>query len=204
MADRGHRLAVGVLEGLGKWLWGFEPRLMHSIVTELGPVRSLAWFVANMPRYEITRRMLGPLRTNLAGTVISLYNGCRYCAFGQGYAVELIYLKERDRVFPVSADEMSTWIGLPPAELRNRLFGVLERADLHGEMIWVDRTLAQVRGEQRPVDRHEARIPHLIRMFAMLNGVANANDTEPDEAHDPINKNRALKARNAALRGSRA
>lgn len=204
MAGGAHRLAVRMLEGLGKQLWGFEPRLMHNIVTDMGPLRALVWFVANMPRYEVTRRVLGPLRTHLACTVISLHNGCRYCSYGHGYAVELVYLQQRDRVFPVSADEMCTWIGLSSAELRSRLFTALERADLHGELIWVDRTLAQVRGEQGPVDRYEARIAHLVRMFAQLNAVGIANDTEPDEAHDPLNKNHALKARNAALRASPA
>jgi hypothetical protein len=65
----------------------------------------------------------------------------------------------------------------------------------------VDRTLALARGEQRAVDPQEARIEHLVRMFALLNGVAIAGKLEPDNAHDPINKDRALKARNAALRG---
>jgi hypothetical protein len=205
MAERGlDGVAVGLLEALGKQLWGFTPRLMSSIVAELGPAAAVTWFVANMPRYERTLRVLGPLRTHLACTVISLHNGCRYCSFGHAYAVELVYLKQRERVFPVDAHTMSGWTGLPPGELRDRVCDVLERADLHAEVIWVDRTLALARGRQRPVDRHEARIAHLVRMFALLNAVGIARDVEPDEAHDPLNKDRALKARNAELRGSPA
>jgi hypothetical protein len=41
-------------------------------------------------------------------------------------------------------------------------------------------------------------------MFAQLNAVGIAGKVEPDEAHDPLNKDRALKARNAQLRGSPA
>lgn len=203
MAERGlDAVPVGLLEALGKQLWGFPPRLMSSIVAELGPGPALTWFAVNMPRYERTLRVLGPLRTHLACTVISLQNGCRYCSFGHAYAVELVYLKQRDRVFPADAHTMCEWTEVSPGELRDRMCDVLERADLHAEVIWVDRTLAMARGQQRPVDRHEARIAHLVHMFALLNAVGVASKVEPDEAHDPLNKDRALKARNAELRES--
>jgi hypothetical protein len=198
------RVAVGLLEALGKRLWGFPPHLMSYIVAELGPVRALTWFAANMARYERTLRVLGPLRTHLACTVISLHNGCRYLTFGHAYAVELVYLKQRGRVFPLDAPTICEWIDVPPAELRGRICDVLQRAELHAEVLWADRTLALVSGEQRAVDRQEARIAHLVGMFALLSAVAIAGKVEPDEAHDPLNKDRALKARNAELRGSPA
>jgi hypothetical protein len=205
MAERAlDRLAVRALEGLGKQLWGFPPRLMASIVAELGPMGALAWFVRNMPRYERTLRVLGSMRTHLACTVISLYNGCRYCSYGHAYALELVYLKEREKLFPVDAREMSEWVGLEPGQLRDRLVDALQRADLHVEVLWVDRTLAMVSSTQRPVDRDEARIAHLVRMFKVLNAVGIAGKVEPDEAHDPINKDHALKARLATLRESTA
>ncbi|OLT21943.1 hypothetical protein BJF78_33565 [Pseudonocardia sp. CNS-139] len=205
MAEGGlHRFAVRLLESLGKKLWGFPPRLMPYLVAKLGPIGALSWFAANMPRYERTLRLLGPLRTHLACTVISLHNGCHYCSYGHAYAVELVYLKQATASSPVTAAEMCTWIGLPPAELRDRVCDVLERADLHAEVLWVDRTLAQARGQQRAVDRDEARIAHLVRMFGTLNAVGIAEKVEPDEAHDPLNKDHELKARNAALRGSPA
>ncbi|HYH31681.1 MAG TPA: hypothetical protein VD903_14980 [Pseudonocardia sp.] len=205
MAGRGvDRLVVRLLEGLGRRLWGFPPRLMAPLVDQMGAAEALGWFVRNMPRYERTRRLLGPLRTHVACTAVSLHNGCRYCAFGHAYAVELIYLKERGRLFPADAETMSGWLGLEPAELRQRIVEVLERADLHGEVLWVDRTLALASGTQRPVDQDEARIAHLVRMFAVLNAVGEAGGVEPDEAHDPLNKDAALKVRNAQLRRSAA
>jgi hypothetical protein len=204
MAERGlDQLAVRGLESLGKRLWGFPPRLMAHIVAELGPIGALTWFASNMPRYERTLRALGPIRTHLACTVISLYNGCRYCSFGHAYALELHYFKERGKLFPVDAREMSEWLGLEPGELRDRLVNALQRAELHVEVLWVDRTLALVSATQRPMDRDEARIAHLVRMFRLLNSVGIAGDVEPDEAHDPINKDHALKARLAALRSTR-
>lgn len=205
MAGHGlDRLAVRLLEGLGRQLWGFPPRLMRPIVAEMGAVPALAWFARNMPRYERTLRVLGPLRTHLACTVVSLVNGCRYCSYGHAYAAELLYLRDRGALLPVDAQTMSTWTGLPPAELRQRVVEVLERADLHGEVLWVDRALALAAGSQQPVDAHEARIAHLVEMFAVLNAIGRAGDVEPDEAHDPVNKDGALRARHRELRGSRA
>lgn len=203
MAERAQeRLATKALELLGRRLWGFPPRLMGPIVHQLGAVKALGWFARNMPRYERTLRVLGPLRTHLACTVVSLYNGCRYCSFGHAYAAELVYLKERGTLFPLDAHDVSHWIGLEPAELRQRMVDMLQRADLHGEVLWVDRTLALADGTQRPVDAHEARIAHLVSMFGVLNAVGMAGDVEPDEAHDPLNKDLELKARHNALRRS--
>lgn len=205
MAVRGlDRFAIRVLEGIGQHLWGFPPRLMAPIVAQLGALRALGWFVRNMPRYERTLRALGPLRTHLACALISLYNGCRYCSYGHLYAVELIYLERRGTLFPLDARSVSEWIGLRPADLRRRMVDVLQRADLHREVLWVDATLALASGSQRPVDAPEARIAHLVSMFRVLNDVGIAGSVEPDEAHDQLNKNLGLKARHLELRGTPA
>ena len=196
------RVAARVLERIGERLWGFPPRLMRPIVAHRGGLPALGWFVRNMPRYERTLRALGPLRTHLACTLISLHNGCRYCSFGHLYAVELIYLEQRGTLFPLDAHSVSDWIGLRPAELRRRMVDVLQQADLHGEALWVDTTLALASGSQRPVDAQEARIAHLVAMFRVLNDAGIAGDVEPDEAHDPLNKHVHLKARHDELRGA--
>lgn len=205
MAERGlDRFAVRVLEGLGKQLWGFPPRLMGPIVSQLGATQALGWFLRNMPRYERTLRILGPLRTHLICTLISLHNGCRYCSFGHLYAVELIYLDQRGRLFPVDARSVSEWVDLKPHELRRRMVQVLQQADLHGEVLWVGPALALANGSQPPVDAQEARIAHLASMFRVLNDVGIEGRVEPDEAHDPLNKNLGLKERHHALRASPA
>ncbi|GEL18312.1 hypothetical protein [Pseudonocardia asaccharolytica] len=194
------RLAVGVLEGIGRRLWGFPPLLMPPVVEELGPVRSVAWFATNMPPYQRTLRRIGPLRTHLVCVTVSLLNGCRYCAVGHARALELIYLRDRGRLFPREAEALAGWIGLPPAALRERLSSVLHRADLPVEVLWVDRTLAMATGAQQPIDPTEARIAHLVRMLGVLNAVGVASATPPDEAHDPINKDDALKREHQRLR----
>ena len=198
------RIAVSVLERISQTLWGFPPRIMAPVVAQVGPMTALSWAVRNMPRYERTLRTLGPLRTHLACAVVSLYNGCRYCSFGHLYAVELIYLQRRGKLFPLDARTVEDWIGLKPAELRHRMVDVLQRADLHGEVLWIDLTLALASGTQRAVDVHEARVAHLVSMYNVLNQVGISSNIDPDQAHDPINKNLALKTRHGELRASAA
>ena len=57
-------------------------------------------------------------------------------------------------------------------------------------------------GSQQPVDGDEARIVHLMRMADTMNKIAISGGARPDEAHDPVNKNAAVKARHAALRAA--
>jgi alkylhydroperoxidase family enzyme len=183
-------------------LWGFTPRMIPHIVARLGPGVALAWFATNMPRYLWTMHMLGRLRTHLAAVAISLHNGCTYCAFGHAYALELIYLRDFGRLFPVDAHTLAGWQGLTTRELGSRLRRVLQEAGLHVEALWVDRTLALARGEHRPVDEDEARIAHMVAMIGRMNRIATEAGVEPDEAQNPINKNAALKARHAELRST--
>lgn len=190
-----------VLERLGTHLWGFPPRLMAPTVAQLGPLRALAWFIWHMPRYERTLRAFGPIRTHLICTAVSLVNGCRYCAYGHGYALELAYLRERGRLFPLGAHAMVLLRGLPPGLMRHRMVGAAQRAGLHSEVRWLERafelTLAE---DRRPTEEDDIRIAHLVRMFGLLNSVGISSDTEPDQAHSPLNKDRALKLRHSGLR----
>jgi alkylhydroperoxidase family enzyme len=191
---------VRALETACRWLWGFSPRMIPHIVARMGAVRAVAWFAANMPRYLLTMQVLGPLRTHLAGVAISLHNGCTYCAFGHAYALELIYLRDHDRLFPVDAHTLAGWLDLEPRQLGSRLRGVLQDAGLHVEALWVDRTLALASGAQQPVDGAEVRVAHIVRMLGTMNKIAVENQVEPDEAQNPINKDAAIKARHTALR----
>jgi hypothetical protein len=43
-----------------------------------------------------------------------------------------------------------------------------------------------------------------MRMVTTMNVIANAADAAPQEAHDPVNKNAAVKAQHAALRAARS
>ncbi len=202
-SGRSHRRVVRLLEGIGVRLWGFPPRLMEHVVTLLGPAQALWWFVRNMPRYERTLSVLGPVRTHLVAMTVSLLNGCRYCAYGHAYALELVHYRATGVLFPVDARTLAGWTGLPAAELRSRLRSVLQEADLHVDVLWMDKALDIADGA-RPMDRDELRIEHLVRMFRLLNTAGIAGDVEPDEAHDPINKDVELKRRMARERDPRA
>ncbi len=200
--DELERLVTRLLEALCRVMWGFAPRMIPHIVRSLGPGRSVVWFAANMPRLLWTMHVLGPLRTHLAAVAISLYNGCAYCAYGHAFALELIYLRDRGRLFPVDARTLATWQDLPPRELAQRLRRLLHEAGLQTETMWVDRTLAIAAGATRPVDGDEARIAHLVRMLGRMNRIAVEAGVEPDQAQNPINKNTGLKKRYAELRAA--
>ncbi len=191
-------LVVTMLAAACHRMWGFTPGMVPAIVERMGSRRAIAWFAANMPRFLVTQYVLGSVRTHLACIAISLRNGCSYCAYSHGYALELIYLRDRNRLFPLGAATLATWCDLDPRRLRGRLRDVLERAGLHAESMWVDRTLDLVDGAQ-PVDRHEARLAHLVRMVGTINTIAIGADVQPTGAHDPVNKDTALKARHAAM-----
>lgn len=183
-------------------MWGFMPDVMPAMVESMGTRRAAIWFAANFPRYLVTLYVLGPVRTHLACLTISLFNGCTYCAYGRAHALELLYLRDRGRLFPVDACTLSSWRDLPRRELERRLRRVLEGAALHAEVIWVESTLSLIAGETDPIDATEARIEHLCRMVSTMNRIAIEAGAQPDQAHDAINKDVALKARLAELQSA--
>lgn len=198
------RLTVRMLEACCRQLWGFSPRMIGGVIGDKGAVRGFVWFAANLPRYLNTMRVLGPVRTHLVCATISMHNSCVYCAFGQAYALELIYLRDTGRLFPLDTRLLADWLHLEPRQLGTRMRRVLHEAGLHTETVWVDLTLGFLRGEQLPIDDAEARLAHLVRMVGEMNRIANATGAEPDGAQDSINKDTALKAAHAALRAASA
>jgi hypothetical protein len=204
MADgTGARVTVRLLQAGCRTMWGFAPRMIPYIVAAMGPTAALRWFAANMPRYLVSMRVLGGKRTHLAALVVSLYNGCFYCAYGHGYALELLHLRDRDRLFPLDARTLEGWLHLEPRRLGEQIQDVLRAAGMQQDALWVDTTLGLLRGEQEPVDSAEHRLAHLVRMFTRINLIAvEAGCHEPDEAQNPVNKNTAVKARHTALRGA--
>jgi hypothetical protein len=195
------RAVIRLLQAGCRLMWGFSPRMIPVIVAAMGPWGALGWFAANMPRYLVSMAVLGAQRTHLAGLVTSLHNGCHYCAYGHGYALELLYLRDRDRLFPLDARTLEGWLHLEPRRLDEKLQDVLRSAGMAQDAMWVDTTLGLLRGEQSPVDGDEFRLAHLVRMFTRMNEIAVAADcTEPDQAQNPVNKDAAVKARHSALR----
>jgi hypothetical protein len=200
----GKRLAVRGLEALCRAMRGFPPTIVRLVVDHMGPLRAIGWFGTHMPRFLASRLVLGPVRVHLACIVVSLRNGCGYCAYGHVYALELLYLRQHGRLFPIDATALDEWYGLDPRALRVRLRTALATAGLHTEAIWVDRVVALAEGTQTPVDADEARLAHVIRMADTASRIAAAGNAAPDEAHDPINKDATVKARHATLRSAAA
>lgn len=194
------RFAIAVLEGIPEHLWGFPPRLMPVIVERLGPIRAVSWFLWNIARYERTMKAFGGLRTHLLSTTISLINGCRYCTFGHAYALELVYLRDRGKMLPLDEHAITELCDVERDEMRRVLAGALQQADLNAEVPWIDRLITLATDARKPADRDDVRIVHLIRMFGVLNACGIVGDVSPDQAHDPLNKDDALKERYARLR----
>ncbi len=194
-APLGQRIATWVLEHVGSFLWGFEPRLMSYIVARLGAFGALRWFVANMPGYERTLAALGPLPTHLAALEISIFNGCAYCIYGHALAFELHYLREKDRLFPLDEHALIALAGQEPEQQRKALSDALVAAGLEALTGLYDDVRAIWEG--KPGD---PALEHLVRMFAVLNACGIEGRVEPDEAHDPINQDRELRRRYAELR----
>ncbi|GAA5163890.1 hypothetical protein GCM10023321_51520 [Pseudonocardia eucalypti] len=194
------RLASAVLATIPRLLWGFTPALMPEIVRRFGPVGAVAWFLPNMRRYERTRRAFGPLRTHLLATAISLRNGCHYCASGHAGAIELIFLRDRDELFPLDERAIADLAGTAPDRLRATLAGALTEAGLAAELPYLDRAFALLDGTRQPADPDDERIAQLIELFAVLNACGIAGQVPPDQVHDQVNRDRAAKRRYARLR----
>lgn len=189
------RAAQRLLEQIGKMLWGFEPRLMHDIVAQHGPVASVGWFARMMPAYERILREWGPIRTHLVATVASALNGCPYCIYGHAYALQLHYFADRDDLMPVDEREIESWGALDDETVEAKFRQLLVDAELTNELTVLAQTL-QIRSGTEPADSTDDRnIRHLVTMFGFLNRCGITAATAPDEAHDPINKDRDLRRR---------
>ena len=196
------RLIVRLLHRACRLVWGFDPAIVELIVADRGALGALRWFGTNMPRFLLTMRLLGPVRVHLACVVVSLRNGCRYCAHGHVYALELIHVRDTGRLFPIDARRLDDWIGLDDRTLRRRLHAVLAEAGMHVEALWADRVLALADGSQSPMDATEVRLAQIVRMVTAMNEVAIAGRPALGEAHDPVNKDATVKRAHAVLRAA--
>jgi hypothetical protein len=196
------RVAVRLLEAITRRYWGFTCTILQPLVEQLGPVRSVRWWLSNSRRYGRAEHEFGPMRLHLALTTISMFNGCQYCTHGHAYALELHHLRAHDKLFPIDTDTMTAWCGMPRTELRARLREALVEADLPVELIWVDRVLDLADGG-KPIDGQEMLLARLVSVIETLNAVGIAGQPELDEAHDPLNKDARLKTKLATMRAAK-
>ncbi|MEM9089178.1 MAG: hypothetical protein AAGC93_10580 [Cyanobacteria bacterium P01_F01_bin.53] len=196
------KITVFLLETLGDQLWGFKPNLMRAFVSQQGARRSLCWFAKNMPKYERTLEAWGPIRTHLVATAVSTLNGCAYSTVGHAYALQLHYLKNTDRLFPLTSAEIFRLHTLSEPEFLERWEQVLNQAGLGQEIFPLQRMVELRRNRGLAVTKGDRNMLHLITMIEDLNVCGVSDNVRSDQAHDPINKNRAIRDRYAALRNS--
>lgn len=186
MMTVGKRFATWVLEAAGRRLWGFPPKIVAAVVDQLGAFSASWWLWANVSQYEKTREQMGPLRTHLLVTGISLLNGSSYCTHGHARALGLVYFERSGQLFPLDEDEMLELQGLDGFELRLRFERVLRDAGLAEEVSAFDRMVAIATGVAIGELPQDDEIRHLVEMFAVLGLCGVRADVSPDGAHDPI------------------
>jgi hypothetical protein len=109
-------------------------------------------------------------------------------------------LNQYGQLFPLDEHAIVALHSLEPAVMRAQLDVALSEAGIGEERAHLDRVTAALEAPASRAEGDDARIQHLIKMFAVLNTCAINGRVPPDEAHDPINKDLALKARYFALR----
>ena len=206
LAARGHgvtlgkRTSVAILRGLTTMLWGHPPLLLPEIVEHLGGAGALAWFVKNLPPYESLMKAWGPLRVHLLCTEASLVNGCSYCTYAHAYAFQLHYFKSEGRLFPLDEHGMVALREQDDGALRARWKDALTKGGLDHEHALFDRMWRMKFEGEPPGDEVGAGIRHILNIFEMLNFCGVNAQTPFDHAHDPINKDAALKQKYAEAR----
>ncbi len=205
MPTRLEKISISIMEGICNDKWGFDPLLMQDIVAQHGAIKPLFWLARNMPKYEKTLREWGPIRTHIVGGAISTINSCPYCVHGHMYSFQLHYLDIYKKTFPVNEKAMTDFCYLEDIDViasawrETLLVGGLEE-----EVPFVERAVALIKGAKPTKDKTDRITVHLIKMFEFLNACGVNGNTPPDEAHDPINKDMALKARYAQMRKEEA
>ncbi len=194
--------AVFLIEAFCSQLWGFKPNIVVPLVKQKGAVRSLFWFFRNVLKYESLRERWGPMRTNLLATSISVSNACAYNTFGHGLAMQLAYLKQSGRLFPLTDSELLDLCGHSEEDIVDTLKQALTEADLSSEVLLVQRMSELRRRPELATTRQDRDLVQLFRLFDTLNFCGIKHGVRSDQAHDPINKDRALRDRYFALRAS--
>jgi hypothetical protein len=195
------RATIWILQTVGRARWGFRPDLVSDLVAQLGSASTISWFAANVPAYEQIKKDWGPLRTHLVTSVISMLEGCPYNAYGHAYAFQLHYLDAYGALFPIDEHEMVEFHRMSQSELMSRLDDALRDTRLAGEMRYI-RTMVDLRDHPTvsTSDPDDERLRTLLQTFAVLNSCGARRQTEPDGAHDPIDKDRALKEQYSLFR----
>jgi hypothetical protein len=195
------KLAAGFMRAAAARMWGFPPNLMRDIVLHLGAGGGLKWFLSSMPRYEKAMKLLGPLRGHLICIEASLLNGCAYCTFAHAYAFELLYFHKKSTLFPLDEHQLTRLRNGSDEAVRAALIAALSEAGLPDEIAVVERVWQLKFDGVAARGAEDQLLRSLLEMFDVLNYCTIDGRTPLDlEAHDPINKDQALRLRYAEAR----
>lgn len=194
------RVVTFILEAIGSKLWGFKPNLMQHFVDQHGPGQSMYWFATNMPKYEKILKELGPIRTHLLVSAISIMNACRYCHTGHAEAFQLHFLRIHGEIFPMDTDEMFALRGIGIDNMIHSLEDALTSSGLKEEVPTLKRLVKLYWDPSQTRQSEDASLIHLISMFKVLNQCGIEANATIDAVHDPINRDTVLINRHKHLR----
>jgi len=194
--------ATFAIETFYDQLWGFKPNIVAPLVQQKGAVRSLLWAIRNTLKYTNTLERQGPLRTHLLTATISTINGCAYCTFAQAFALQLHYLQQTSTLFPLTEREIVNLCGQAKNQILSTLSRSLTHTPLESEALSLQRLSELHHSPSLATTAQDHQLAHLLKMFATLNTCGIRNHLPTDQAHSPINKNRALRDRYFTLRAA--
>lgn len=188
------KAAKFIIENIIVRLWGFTSSLMLEIIRREGGLGSLLFVVKNMIRFELLMAKWGPIKTHILCVNISILNGCPYCIFGHAYAFNLHYFKDYKKLFPLDSFQIMEFAQFTKTQKIEKMEEILQDPKLEHLQESVDLQLALINGKE-PSNKNERQIKFVQTLYDYLNACGIAAGSQPDEAHDTINKNVDLKNR---------
>jgi len=172
-------------------LWGFTPSLMMELIERKGGMGSLFFVMKNMTHYESISKKMGPIPINILTTNISILNGCPYCIYGHALAFNLYYFEKYNELFKWDEKDFEKMARLSEEEKITNILSIYQEKRINHLLPHFE-TQLKLRAGAKPKNQEEKNIKFINTLYDYLNACGIESNLDPDEAHDPRNKNKAL------------
>jgi hypothetical protein len=155
------RCLLRLMDAVGPRTTGYTVVFMEEVLRQQGILGCVRWSRLALRTFKVLERHYGKRDVYLVAGLASFWNGCTYCSYGELYAFNLEWFKEKGTLFPISEQDMVDLQSLPDdkgvATLRARLAGP-EFAD---QLRIVDELFAARQRTDLPEDDPRALALHL-------------------------------------------